>query len=147
MQKYITVIILIGSVFGLSRCGQNTEEQPKKEMREAPVMYQQSDLAALMHEVHDLSAEWKRQLENGEELTPVPEWIHNMLSAEATNPEELADGAFELLAKEYLLQLEKLAHASGEDRKHAFNNSIQTCISCHKIYCNGPIPKIKKLAL
>ena len=147
MQKYIVAIMMIGGVFVLSHCAQNTEEKPQMEAHEVPAMYQQSELAALMHEVHDLSAQWKIQLENGEELTPVPEWVDNMLSAQATSPEELADGAFESMAKEYLLQLEKLAHASGEDRKIAFNNSIQTCISCHQIYCNGPIPKIKKLAL
>ncbi|MCC5915768.1 MAG: hypothetical protein JJU02_00430 [Cryomorphaceae bacterium] len=146
IKKIFIVLGVSICAYGLSYCNPAKQEE-KAETKEAPQMYQQSELAALMHEVHDLSAEWKQQLESGEPLTPVPDWVSQILSADATSPDELANGAFEPLAHEYLRQLEEMAKAEGDDRLKAYNTSIQTCISCHKIYCNGPIPKIKKLEI
>jgi hypothetical protein len=147
-NRITTAIGVCFVVFGLAQCSQTTNETTTNtKSKDAPQMYEQSELAALMHEVHDLSAEWKTQLENGEPLTPMPEWVTDMLSAEATNPTELEGGAYTPLAEDYIRKLEKLASAEEEGRVDAFNESIQTCISCHKIYCNGPIPKIKKLKI
>ncbi len=147
-RRFITTIGLCFIVFGLAKCGQTSNENKSQtKEKEAPQMYEQSELAALMHEVHDLSAEWKTQLENGDPLTPIPEWMSEILSATATNPAELENGAFIPLAEEYIRKLERLANADESGRVDAFNESIQTCISCHKIYCNGPIPKIKKLKI
>lgn len=150
MKKIITTVLVLLVIVLLAQCqSQNAESESNSTVqeKEKPVMYEQSELAALMHEVHDLSAEWKEQLENGEPLTPIPAWVSDVLTAEATNPSELEGGAFTPLAEEYLRKLELLAKAEGEGRVDAFNESIQTCISCHQLYCNGPIPKIKKLKI
>ncbi len=149
MKKFFAISTIFTIAAFSSQCSQsesNTTNQTSQE-REAPKMYERSELAALMHEVHDLSAIWKEELENGQPLTPVPDWVSNMLTADATSPEELAAGPFEALANEYIRNLEKLIDAEESGRVDAFNTSIQTCISCHKIYCNGPIPKIEKLRL
>lgn len=152
MKKISTTLILCALILGLAQCNQSAKDEDSTkgsppDEKAAPELYQQSELAALMHDVHDLSAEWKTQLENGEPLTPMPSWITDMLSAEATNPPELESGAFSPLAEEYIRKLQALSKAEADGRVDAFNESIQTCITCHKIYCNGPIPKIKKLKI
>jgi hypothetical protein len=148
MRRIVGLVVALGFTTSLTFCSSGSEKtEASKPEREAPKMYVQSELAALMHEVHDLSAKWKTELENGEELTPVPDWVQDMLTADATSPDELASGPFEALAQEYLRNLEKLVSAENEGRVDAFNTAISTCISCHKVYCNGPIPKIEKLRI
>lgn len=148
MKRIVGLGIALGFTTSLTFCSSGSEKtEAHKPEREAPKMYVQSELATLMHEVHDLSAKWKTELENGEELTPVPDWVQDMLTADATSPDELASGPFEALAQEYLRNVEKLVSAENEGRVDAFNTAISTCISCHKVYCNGPIPKIEKLRM
>jgi phosphoserine aminotransferase len=147
MRTILSLAIILGFTTSLTFCSSGSEKVEEQSQREAPVMYKPSELAKLMHEIHELSDKWKVELENGEELSPVPEWIQNILTAEATSPEELASGPFEAMAQEYIRNLEKLISAEEDGRIDAFNNSISTCISCHKVYCNGPIPKIQKLRI
>lgn len=130
-------------------CNQNTAETVEPEAV-APAkksnIYQPSELAQLMRDLHAASADWKTEIETGGEITPIPEWAKNIKSAEATDPNDLNDTFF-AMATAYLASLNDFENADKESVKKYFNNTITNCVNCHQVFCQGPIPKIKKLYL
>lgn len=117
------------------------EKAPKKELD----MNEPSELALLMRSMYDKNLALKEQIKKGDIPESFPEdWlrIHSAESAENLNE------TFESLAQQYISNMEAITKAkTKEEGIIAYNNMISTCASCHTIYCQGPLKKIKKMKI
>lgn len=112
-----------------------------------PVMYEASELAALMRSMHDSVGVWKIEIEQDSTFElRLPETFDAIKSAEATSPEEIND-VFYNMADVFLKRVEILASASPDKKIAEHNLLVSSCVNCHKLYCQGPIPKIEKLRI
>mgnify|MGYP000088338667 CR=1 FL=1 len=120
---------------------EKAEAAPKKELD----MNEPSELALLMRSMYDKNLELKKQIKNGEIPESFPEdWV-NIHSAKS---DEKLTAAFKGLAEQYIKNMEDITKASTkEEGIKAYNNMISTCASCHTIYCQGPLKKIKKMKI
>ncbi|GAB5557656.1 MAG: hypothetical protein SchgKO_18690 [Schleiferiaceae bacterium] len=108
------------------------------------VMYQPSELASLMRKMYEDNQKLKAQVENGEIPESFPEDFYTIHTAEATDPSEINE-TFKAFAEVYLSDMEAIIASDSTTVTAAYNKMVSTCISCHQVYCQGPIPKIKKL--
>lgn len=105
-----------------------------------------SELALLMRDMFDDGMRMKQLIKAGK----VPEVIENFRkihSAQATEPEKVASEKFKLFADAYLNSLENLKDASTGEVKELYNGVVESCMSCHRALCPGPVVRIKKLYL
>ncbi|MCR9153303.1 MAG: hypothetical protein NXI09_04280 [Bacteroidetes bacterium] len=156
-KKFIIGGCLIGASFFVAcqeQAKDNTNEtaavkqeatEPSESEEKVLDVNEPSELALLMRSMYDKNLALKEQIKNGEIPESFPEdWlsIHSAESAEQLN--ETFDG----LAKEYIKNMEAITKASTkEEGIQAYNNMISTCASCHTIYCQGPLAKIKKMKI
>jgi len=122
--------------------------QPKAAQSEsaAPKMYEPSEMALLMRQMHALNEQAKLRIEAGEAVDPFPEELVAIHSAAMTDPSD-RDAEFDSLAVAFLDYQKNTFGAHTSTTKVNYNNSIKTCIACHETRCAGPIPKIKKLLI
>jgi len=133
----------------LSIVGCNSAESPE----ETPVsnstkstsdMYQPSELASLMRKMYEDNQQLKSQIEKGEIPKSFPEDFYTIHTAEATDPQEINE-IFNAFAEAYLSDMEAIIASDSTTVTASYNKMVSTCVSCHQVYCQGPIPKIKKL--
>ena len=133
------------SILLLAACN-SPAEQPAETNKES-VMYEHSELAALMEKMYVDNAELKKQIEAGQVPASFPEDFLNMHSAEATDPNDKNE-TYHALANVYLAQMDSIVKAPNpEAAKKAFNSMVTTCVNCHQVFCQGPIPRIQKLRI
>ncbi len=147
-KKLIIGCFLIGASFFLA-CEQVIEQEtksiPKKEKKLE--MYQDSELALLMRKMYKDNLEIRDSIISGEIPESFPEDFYSIHTANATEPEKL-DDTFRALADTYLNNMKIITKAkNSEEAKAAYNNMINTCASCHTLYCPGPLAKIKKMKI
>jgi hypothetical protein len=68
-------------------------------------------------------------------------------TAKATFPEKIAHPDYKRFNMEFLQSVDELYRANPAERVARYREMIETCISCHKIICPGPIMRIKQLEL
>lgn len=139
-------IALFALMYG---CQQSQEAAPAEQPaanNEAPEMYQPSELANLMRSMYDDNMELKKQIEQGIIPASFPEDFYKIHTAEATKPENIND-TYKALADKYLADMKQVVESDEASVKRNFNEMVNTCISCHQIFCQGPIAKIKKLTI
>ena len=107
-------------------------------------LYEATELALLMRKMWEENMELKQKVANGGQVDSFPKSYYTIHTAKATNPDEINE-IYHSFADMYLNSLDELADPSKEGKTIAFNNMVKTCVACHKEYCQGPIPKIKKL--
>lgn len=115
-------------------------------VEEAPKLYEPSELAQLMRKMYEDNQDLKSMVERGEVPQSFPEDFYTIHSAVATNPNDIND-TYKALAQTYIESMERIVNSDPGSVKENFNNMVTTCISCHQIFCQGPIPKIKKLTI
>ena len=127
----------------LISCHSNRE---KVKVEQEPLMYKSSEMALLMRKMYEVNKVVKNQIINKDSLLSFPEEFSNIHTAILTDPTD-RNKDFDSISKQFLLQ-QKAAFTSNSDsvRTH-FNNSINSCISCHETRCVGPLPIIKKLLI
>lgn len=119
----------------------STAEAPKKELK----VHQESELALLMRSMYERNLDLREQIMQGEIPASFPEDFKRIHSAPAS--EELNE-TFDALALEYIRNMEGITAASDPvEARKAYNTMINTCASCHQIYCQGPLAKIKKMRI
>ncbi len=129
--------------FGCSNETTNDANAPDKEKKQFE-MYEQSEMAALMLQMHSFSQQLKEKIHAGEELPAYPEHFERLFEAELT-PGKIRDDFF-IEHAEIFLGAQKALHSDNEsDKIAAFNSMVNKCIACHTQKCTGPIPKIEKL--
>lgn len=139
MRKILVFILLL---VAFQSC--NLKKENKK--TQAPIMYKPSEMALLMRGMYEFNNVLKTQIINKDSLLPFPEEFVNIHSAVLTDKFERND-EFDSLSKKYLLYQKAIYTSRSDSTAYFFNQSIQTCVTCHEPRCTGPIPKIKKLLI
>ncbi len=123
---------------------ENEAETTQTEENWEPDMYEASELVLIMRKMYDDNMAMKAQIKAGVVPDAIPEEYHKILTATATNPDEL-DDLYYAMAKVYLNDYQSMVDAKPEELVSKYNNLVKTCVNCHQNYCMGPIPKIEKL--
>lgn len=139
MKKSILFLLLGLSI--LLACNQNDASNKK----EASVMYETKPLASLMLRMHDKSAIWKEAILQDTFEVSFPVDYYGIYTVEATDS-TIRNEVFLSQADVYLSAVKDLVETSKEKKQvKKFNVTIDACIACHQVFCQGPIDKIKKL--
>ncbi len=125
-------------------CNSVTKKQEVK--NEKPLMYEPSEMALLMRQMYEVNKIAKSQIMGNDTLISFPENFTTIHSAVLTDSTD-RDAEFNSLAEQFLNYQKSTFSSNSDSTVYYFNKSINTCISCHKTRCTGPIPKIKKLLI
>lgn len=123
-------------------------QQPQKVVIKKAEQDTSSELASLMRSMYDRNLELGKQIEAGNLPESFPEDFYMIHKAEAT-PGMMHDTVFfKNMANQYLVNMKKITEAeSKQEAKIAYNEMIMTCAGCHQVYCQGPLPTIRKMKL
>ena len=106
-----------------------------------------SELAVLMREMFEDGMDVKEAIEKGK-LPKSHVEVEKLLTAEATDPKQVAMPEYEAYARVYQANYQAMLDAeTDQQRETAYKSLVQTCISCHEATCPGPIVRIKKMEL
>ncbi|WP_439132090.1 hypothetical protein [Polaribacter sp.] len=111
--------------------------------------YKQSEMAALMLKMYAVNLENKKLIlagESSENLTDFSKEFQKIHGAKLTDAND-RDASFNAFSDFYLETYQQLFTVDKDSLPKAHNNTINSCIACHKTTCVGPIPKIKKLLI
>jgi len=157
IKKLIIGGCLIGASFFVG-CQNQDSENTSTEVKEASEeiaaaegeekdldMYEASEMALLMRNMYQKNLDLRQQIIDGHLPESFPEDFKTIHTANAT--EELNE-TFKSLAIQYIANMEAITKAeSPEAGIEAYNVMINTCASCHTIYCQGPLAKIKRMRI
>lgn len=121
-------------------------KEKKEEQKEELIMYQSSEMAALMNAMYEGNMTIKNKILEGESIGDFPETYLNIHSAVLTDPAD-RNISFEAFSKRYIQNMQQVYSGSKDSLKQNFNQAVNSCIACHKTTCKGPIPRIKKLLI
>ncbi|NVK09995.1 MAG: hypothetical protein HWD89_13160 [Tenacibaculum sp.] len=138
MKQSIIVLLMSLALFS---CKEKKEEQ-----KEELIMYQSSEMAALMSAMYEGNMTIKNKILEGESIGDFPETYLNIHSAVLTDPAD-RNISFEAFSKRYIQNMQQVYSGSKDSLKQNFNQAVNSCIACHKTTCTGPIPRIKKLLI
>jgi|AntAceMinimDraft_11_1070367.scaffolds.fasta_scaffold111108_2 cytochrome c553 len=134
-------LLFFVSVMVLIACNQKNGTFKK----EASIMYEPKPLALLMIQMHDETALWKEAILKDSFDISFPTDYYGIYTLEATDS-ALRNEVFTAQADIYLRAVKDLVETSKEKKKQKrYNVTIGACISCHQVFCQGPIDKITKL--
>ncbi|MFK5891009.1 MAG: hypothetical protein QM486_09795 [Flavobacteriaceae bacterium] len=136
------ILVFISLLVAFQSCNLKKDNKKKQE----PIMYKPSEMALLMRGMYEFNNVLKMQIINKDSLLPFPEEFVNIHSAVLTDKFERND-EFDSLSKKYLIYQKAIYTSRSDSTAYFFNQSIQTCVTCHEPRCTGPIPKIKKLLI
>lgn len=103
-----------------------------------------SELAILMRWMDKSSAQIRQSVLDGKSFEDVRPKFAEMLTARHTD-EESNNENYRAMAQAFLKITEGLY--SGQEKKAAFNLMVNSCLTCHKMYCPGPAVRIQKLLI
>lgn len=148
-RKFIILGCLTGASFFVG-CQQNNapSESDNSEKAEEKEMYEASELAALMREMYEQNLAIGEEINAGNLPESFPEDFKTIHTAIATPGMKHDTAYFNLMAEQYLRNMEKITEAeTKQEAKIAYNEMVLTCASCHQVYCQGPLPKIRRMKL
>ncbi len=140
---------LIGTIlvatFFFTSCQRNQKEHSAEKSGESKKfeMYQMSEMSALMEQMYTDNLKLKKRIKDGDTIGKFPNYLTEIHDAVMTDDKE-NDAFFKSQATAFVLAQQRLYNDPKNAKVH-FNESVNTCISCHEIKCQGPIPRIKKL--
>lgn len=151
IRKYFIAGCLIGTSFFVGCQSQNEEAEAvttEEQSSEEPEMYEASELAVLMREMYDDNLEMGKQIEAGNIPESFPEDFYTIHSAVATPGMKHDTAFFNNMAQQYIVNIKKITEAeTKKEAKIAYNEMVMTCAGCHQVYCQGPLPKIRRMKL
>ncbi len=138
---------LIYFTFFLSAFLLNCNSKNSSEKKDKPLeFYKASELAMLMRQMEAQSNIWKNELEIDTFNFSNNITFENIKTAKETKGMIQDKAVYLEYADNYLQTIAELKAAKTlKNKKSIYNSSIDACISCHKVYCQGPIELIKKL--
>lgn len=103
-----------------------------------------SELALVMRNLHFEADKVRAKLENNEhvDLSKLRGLTVQLTTAVPTDSNVL-DSDYYMLSDLLLKELDDIPE--GQDQKVEFNGLVETCVTCHRNTCPGPIDKINKL--
>jgi len=146
MNRFIIISFLS---FFLFACQDNKKEKISHVETDASTkvsgfeMYQFSELALLMEQMHAYNKHLRSRILDNESLGSYPDEFDKIFTATMTDPSD-NDSFFHQQAKLFV-DAQKAIYDNPDDAKQKFNLMVQSCLNCHAQKCGGPIPKIKKL--
>lgn len=105
-----------------------------------------SELALLMRDMEKDALRMKEQLMKGEKPEVIKKF-ETLQTAEATEPEKAESQEFKIFAESYLQTLNALADIDPENAPQMYHGLVESCMTCHRSMCPGPIVRIEKLYL
>ena len=109
------------------------------------VMYEPTPLALLMLDMHATSEEWKEAIQADSLSIEIPTDFYGIYTVEATDSNVRTD-LFISLADVYLKTVKDLVETKKQKKQvKKYNITIDACVACHQVFCQGPIDKIEKL--
>lgn len=133
------LIVLVCVSFMILSCKETPQEKTF-------IMKEQSEMAALMNLMYEENEKIKSKIINEETLDSFPEEFLNIHSAVLTDPSDRTN-SFNTFSDAYIKNMEAIFIVTKDSLKTQFNQTINSCIACHKTTCTGPIPRIKKLII
>ncbi|MDZ7847076.1 MAG: cytochrome c [Owenweeksia sp.] len=157
MNRKIIIIGCLTTASFFVACNQASTEQESadktaikdsSQKSDALEMYESSELADLMRSMYEDNLAMGEEIKAGKLPTSFPEDFYKIHQAKAT-PGMLHDTTFfNKMAEEYLANLKKITEAENPHQaKIAYNDMVMTCAGCHQVYCQGPLPKIRRMKL
>ena len=136
---------LLAFVFSVPSCDSATQKNSSDSDESLKKRPEMSELALLMRKMDKTVSEWKRNIETGSlDMKEVPDWLNRLHTAEATDPDEINE-VYHTMADAWIESVDQLKKATQSEIPKAFNTLVNNCVNCHQQFCQGPIPKIKKL--
>ena len=142
--KHTSVLVIAIAVIVMASCQKKTAVN--QDECDKPVMYNTSELAELMRDMYADNEAIKDRILKGEWPDSFPSYFVQLHTAKATDPSDIND-TYKGLADEYLKRFNELKEAPQEKRIASYNALVEGCLSCHQVFCSGPIPKIQKLKI
>ena len=137
-------IIFIFFLFLFIGC--NLKKEQKEQITPKGNFYKQSEMAALMLLMYERNAENKKLILEGKQPKVFPKEFLKIHTAKLTDSTD-RNGDFKTYSDYYLSTLRVVFETSKDSLKEKHNNVVNSCITCHKTTCVGPISKIKKLLI
>ena len=143
MKKIILVILCFG-FFSCQKKEENKEAEKCAPAEEKKlVMYEMSEMAALMEQMYVDNQRLKERIKNGEKIGEFPQHFLKIHNAVMTDTSE-NDAFFKEQAANFI-SAQELIYKDPSNAKEHFNTGVDACVKCHEQKCGGPIPRIKKL--
>lgn len=106
-----------------------------------------SELTLLMRKMYDEADLIKEKIKSGsgnitDAFIAELEYVHKALPSDP----KLSNPTFTAF-NELIIAEAKTLQSMDKNRVEGFNNLVNRCIDCHKTFCPGPIPRIKKLKI
>ena len=106
-------------------------------------MYEMSQMAALMEQMYVDNMRLRARIIDGDTIGTFPQHFLK-IHASAMTDESDNDTFFKEQAAKFIKAQELIYKDSVNAKKH-FNDAVSSCVKCHEMKCQGPIPRIKKL--
>ena len=136
-----TFVLFTIALFSFLACNQGNSSAKNK----GSIMYESKPLALLMLDMYDESALWKEAILADSFDIEIPVDFYGIYSVESTD-RAVRNDVFMAQADAYLKAVKDLVEMSKEKQQvKKFNSTIDACVSCHQVFCQGPIDKIKHL--
>lgn len=156
-RKNLSVLILSAGFACLAACTQTGNKTPAGAMAAADSAScakpadnvnpnGTSELASLMRDMFARSEEWKKAIENGQDLGIYPVAFDKLKTAKPTD-EHMKNETFDPFADDFIRRTKELLSAAPEKRKEAFATYTEGCLNCHTTMCPGPVKRIKLLRI
>lgn len=144
MRKLLGLLSIV--LIGIYACN-NSESCKADKKHEASVMYEPSELALLMKQMHAQQQAWKQLIEQDSFNVDFPVDFMGIYTVQPTDSFlKVRDNNFIGFADEYIADVKTLVGTKKQNKQiKRYNATIDACINCHNDYCQGPIDKIKKL--
>ena len=145
MKKMLLTATIVALFTGCIKKEEAKTAEPGKKAPEKKefVMYEMSEMAALMEQMYAENMQLKQRIVNGDTLGAFPQHFLD-IHASAMTDESENDAFFKEQAAKFLKAQELIYKDSLKAKQH-FNDAVSSCVKCHEQKCEGPIPRIKKL--
>lgn len=134
--------LLVGIAFS---CSQQPKPEEGDPIDDQPQERVQSELVLLMLQMEAHIKSLKERQGRGDSVLPADFIDYAGMLTLATTRGMNRDAAFDKNAIDWMNQLKALTEAAGSDQEEIYNGLINSCVTCHKNYCPGPIKRIEKL--
>jgi len=139
MKRFFLIGVLLVS---FSSCKVEKKEKNSEDL----IIRKQSEMAALMNKMYEENEILKEKVLKGETPINFPEEYLKIHTATLTDPSDRTL-EFSQFSNLYINNLKDVFETNKDSLKYKFNQTINSCIACHKTTCLGPIPRIKKLLI
>ena len=141
MRNIFGLFILLLFTFCQHAEKKKIDEQPAETKKFE--MYDMSEMSTLMEQMYTDNQHLKERIKKGDTIGAFPNHFMDIHKAVMTDDSE-NDAFFKDQAKAFI-SAQQLIYEDPKNAKAHFNEGVNSCVRCHEVKCQGPIPRIKKL--